>query len=116
MSTPLFSDPSRRIYSASFKTDAIQLVLAGSTPKQVGERLDVDPHLLRRWLRQSAKAMQTQTSASAAKTSGAPANSSPDVAALLEANRALSAALAAREQDVAILKKAISILNPKATI
>ena len=101
-----------RHFSKQFKADAVQLVVCGTTPKQVAERLDIDAHLLRKWVRQAAPATFTSSTES---ISSKPTNSVPDVAALLEANRTLSAALAAREQDVAILKKAISILNPKAT-
>ena len=48
-----------RHFSKQFKADAVQLVAACNTPKQVAERLDIDAHLLRAWVRQAAQAPPT---------------------------------------------------------
>lgn len=98
----------RRIYPQHVKDDVITLVAAGASPSEVAAQFDISPKIIRKWrAARKSKLAADQLSSKPRKLDRAPSDS--DQSAEIKKLRAEVFRLQRRE---AILKKALSIINP----
>jgi transposase len=85
----------RRKYDAGFKSEALKMINSGQSVSEVARNLGIGENLLYLW---KAETKQSQT---------------PDNQQLISENEQLRKQLRQAEQERDILKKVISILNPR---